>query len=218
MENTTPAIMPGESTQSADIGKLAEALSKAQGEMNPVHKDGENPFFKSKYSTLQAVMDACREPLVKNGLAIIQTMTGTDGYVGVKTTLAHTSGQFISGTLLLKPVKTDPQAAGSAITYMRRYSVMAMVGLVPDEDDDGEKAMDRKPVKPKLDFTPEQKEQGKQIHAWIMAEANNNLQAASVKLDNLIGKNKFSDLTPKDIDILWESHSGKVEEFLKAGG
>ena len=130
-----------EPMQSPDIGKLAEALSKAQSEMEGAKKDASNPFFKSDYSTLFSVWQACRGPLTKNGLSIIQTTGGNgSGIITVFTILAHSSGQWIKGALSIKPAKTDPQTLGSCLTYLRRYSLAGVVGLSP-LDDDAEAAM-----------------------------------------------------------------------------
>lgn len=131
-------------THSPTIGKLAEALAKAQGSMTTAKKDSDNPFFGSRYADLAACWEVCREPLARNGLAIIQTTTPTtDGTVRVVSTLAHTSGEWIRGELAVKPVKADPQGIGSALTYARRYGLCSLVGIVADEDDDGEAAQGR---------------------------------------------------------------------------
>jgi len=124
--------------KSDSIGKLAEALAKAQSVMTGAIKDSDNPFFKSRYADLSSVWDACRKPLTENGLAVIQTtctMPETPEYVVVETILTHTSGEWIKGRLAMKPVKQDPQAIGSCITYARRYALAAMVGIAPEDDD-----------------------------------------------------------------------------------
>jgi hypothetical protein len=128
--------------QSSEIGKLAEALAKAQSQMQAALKDSSNPFFKSKYADLSSVWNSCREPLTRNGLAVIQTTDGADGVIELITTLVHSSGEFIRGRLPLKPVKSDPQGVGSAISYARRYGLSSIVGVV-QEDDDAEQAMSR---------------------------------------------------------------------------
>lgn len=127
--------------QSETIGKLAEALAKAQGAIKGATKDTKNDFFRSKYADLSSVWDACRSQLAANGLSVIQTMDDSQG-VTVVTTLAHSSGEWIRGRLTMKPVKDDPQGVGSAITYARRYALAAMVGVAP-EDDDGNAASGR---------------------------------------------------------------------------
>lgn len=131
---------------SDQIDKLAEALAKAQGQMKPAVYDGTNPHFRAKYATLTAVMESCRPALSANGIALLQS-TVVEGEpvarVGVSTMLVHTSGQWVLGTLHLKPVNDTPQAVGSALTYARRYSLAALVGIVAEEDDDAEKAHGR---------------------------------------------------------------------------
>lgn len=138
--------------KSDSIMKLAEALSKAQAMIKPAIKDSDNPFFHSTYADLASVWDACREPLTKNGLSIIQTTDVKESKLILTTTLLHISGEFISGHYPITPMKQvkgegwapseDPQSLGSAITYARRYAMSAIVGIAP-EDDDGEGAMGR---------------------------------------------------------------------------
>ena len=128
--------------QSPEIGKLAEALAKAQAEMEPATKDANNPFFKSQYASLASCWQACRGPLTKHGLAIIQTTEPDNGNVTVISILTHSSGQWIKGKLSVKPPKTDSQALGSCLSYLRRYSLSALVGL-STQDDDAESTMSR---------------------------------------------------------------------------
>ena len=123
--------------QSEQINELATALSRAQGELTPAIKDNSNPFFKSKYADLSSVWEACKSPLAKNGLAIIQTMDMQNGQSVLLTTLAHSSGQWMRSCLPILNEKGNAQGLGSAITYMRRYALSAMVGVTCDEDDDG---------------------------------------------------------------------------------
>lgn len=126
---------------SESITKIASALVKAQGELNAVHKDGNNPHFRSKYATLQNIVESTRDTLRKHGLAVVQTFSETDGsYISLNTTLLHESGEYISGTFSMRPSKVDPQGLGSATTYARRYALSAILGIVTDEDDDGNMA------------------------------------------------------------------------------
>jgi hypothetical protein len=129
--------------KSETIGKLAEALAKAQSQMKPAIKDSDNPYFKSKYADLASIWDAVRVPLTSNGLCVSQTTDTVQGSSGVTiiTTLLHTSGEWISGSLSLAPVKIDPQGVGAAITYGRRFGLSAITGICSeDEDDDGNTA------------------------------------------------------------------------------
>lgn len=129
--------------QSENINELAKALSLAQGEMQAAIKDSINPFFKSKYADLGSVWDAARPVLSKNGLCVMQTTEIVGDRIVMTTMLAHTSGQWIKSYLPLNPSKNDSQGVGAAITYLRRYSLSALVGVVCDDEDDGETAVGR---------------------------------------------------------------------------
>jgi hypothetical protein len=122
---------------SDQLDALATALSAAQGEFEAVAKDSKNPFFKSTYAALPTVVQAASPILATHGLAVTQLLGHDVQGDTLTTVLLHKSGQFISDTMHLRPVKDDPQAQGSATTYGRRYAYMAALGLVADEDDDG---------------------------------------------------------------------------------
>ena len=126
--------------QSESIKEIATALSSFQGEITSVSKDSVNPFFKMKYASLSAVWDTIKKPLTDNGLSVTQVALPIteDGRIILETMLMHSSGEWISGSLPIKPVKDDPQGLGSAITYARRYAISGLLGIVADEDDDGE--------------------------------------------------------------------------------
>jgi len=126
--------------KSDSIIELAKALSKAQGEMGGAKKSSENPFFKSKYADLGEVFNAIRDPLSKNGLAVSQLIQPDPEMAVVETLLMHESGEWLSSIIQLRPVKTDPQGMGSAITYARRYGLGPIVGVATEEDDDGNAA------------------------------------------------------------------------------
>lgn len=127
------------------INELAGALAKAQGEIKGALKDATNPFFKSRYATLDAVWDACRGPLSANGLSIIQgASTPHEATVCVTTMLLHSSGQWIRDALTLPAGDGGPQETGSALTYARRYGLSAMVGVAPEDDDDANAAQGTK--------------------------------------------------------------------------
>lgn len=144
---------------SDSLSALNNALSIFQGQLKPVRRDSINPFFKSKYADLTAIWDNIREPLNANGLAVTQVTDVNEGSIVLITMLLHSSGQWISGEYLLTPVKTDPQAMGSALTYARRYALSAILGIVSDDDDDAEAATphkeQRKEAKPLPATTPE---------------------------------------------------------------
>lgn len=127
---------------SENIADLSAALAKAQRAIKGAIKDSSNPFFKNKYADLSSVWEACRLPLTENGLSVVQTsdfLIDQPDYVVIETQLNHSSGQWIRGKIAMKPVKSDPQGIGSCITYARRYSLAAIIGIAP-EDDDGNAA------------------------------------------------------------------------------
>ena len=105
-------------------------------------KDKSNPAFKSKYADLSSVWDACRQALTENGVKRGSGRWGDGTQATIVTRLMHTSGQWIEGTLIVRPAKPTRRGIGSAITYARRYALAAMVGVCP-EDDDGNAASDR---------------------------------------------------------------------------
>jgi len=127
------------SATKVDSAPLAEALLKVQKQLHAVKKDASNPFFKSKYATLQSTWEACREALQDAGLVIIQTIHRDNG-VFLRTRLMHVSGAYTDSETPLLMKEETMQAMGSAISYARRYSLAAIIGLVTDEDDDGNAA------------------------------------------------------------------------------
>jgi len=134
----TPRVLEERSSES--LGQLAAALSKAQGQMHAAEKAASNPFFKSKYMTLTSVWEAIRKPLSDNELAVVQSAASKKNMIKVRTKIIHSSGEWVSDCLEMTAKDGSPQALGSALTYARRYSLAAMVGVVADEDDDGNAA------------------------------------------------------------------------------
>jgi hypothetical protein len=141
--------------QSETIGKLAEALAKAQAVIESAKKDAENPFFKSTYADLASVWDVARRPLSDNGLSVSQLPGISEGQkVRLQTILMHSSGEWLSSDFDMPYLKADPQAVGSALTYARRYSLAAIVGIVAEEDDDGNSAAGKGKEEKKGNPTP----------------------------------------------------------------
>ena len=133
--------------KSESIKELLTALAKAQGKISAAKKDSTNPHFKSKYADLAACWEAIKEPLSTNGLSLTQWVTTAEKGVSVVTVLGHSSGEFMSSEATF-PVKDigNPQSMGSSITYARRYCLSAAIGLVADDDDDGNAASPQKPA------------------------------------------------------------------------
>jgi hypothetical protein len=126
---------------SPEVKDLYSSLAKAQGEMKLAHRDSENPYFKSKYANLGSVIEASRGYLAKQGLSIYHRQEiNPDGQSILVCTLAHSTGQYVESRYRVVPAKNDIQSLGSYMTYLRRYSYVAICGLA-DTDDDGEAAV-----------------------------------------------------------------------------
>lgn len=136
---------------SLECTKVVGAFISAQSSLEKASKDTENPFFKSKYADLNSIWLACQTALSENKLAAIQDVTTNDNGVAVSTRIVHESGEWLEcGPLTVPLGKKDAQGVGSAITYGRRYGLSATLGIVADEDDDGNAAVKNapKPAKP----------------------------------------------------------------------
>ncbi len=143
--------------KSEQIQELAIAFAKAQGELKPAHKNSDNPYHKSKYADLADIWEPAREVLSKHGLSVSQLPEFIEGRGWVLVNLLlHSSGQWIASELPLKPAKDDNQGFGATLTYMRRYGIGPLVGIVVDDDDDGETADGRGKTKNSLPKKPEQ--------------------------------------------------------------
>lgn len=138
---SAPAVLsalPGR-LESGNLDLLLAALVKARADYMPVRRDQTNPAFRASYASLDAVLDAVTPALTANGLVIVHQTEPDDGGLMLTTKLMHTSGQWIGTRYPVRPLKPEPQALGSALTYARRYSVLAICAIAP-EDDDGNAA------------------------------------------------------------------------------
>jgi len=128
---------------SEKIDEFLPAYFAAIAEMPNPKKDSKNPHFKHTYASLESVMDTVKPVLLKHGIAIIQAPRETGGLAAsVETILMHVSAQYMSSVMVITPSKPDPQGTCGAFTYAKRYSLLAMLGLVAEEDDDGNVASD----------------------------------------------------------------------------
>jgi hypothetical protein len=121
--------------KSESIAGLSKALAKAQGEVENASKSSANPHFKSKYADLAEVLNTVRPVFCANGLAFVQMPSFESGVVSVETLLTHESGEWISNVASAPVTKQDAQGVGSAITYLRRYSLAAFAGVAQEDDD-----------------------------------------------------------------------------------
>jgi hypothetical protein len=120
--------------KSDSIKNLTKALITFHVKVDTIKKDAKNPFFKSSYASLSNILDATNDGLIESGLTIAQFPVGD---YGLETILMHESGEWIQASYQMKPVKDDPQGRGSCLSYMRRYSLSAVLLLNIDDDDDG---------------------------------------------------------------------------------
>ena len=128
--------------RSEHINELAAALSKAQGAIKPAPKDAENPHLKSKYTTLDSIIETIKPALAANGLAFTQLLASDENGAALTTMLIHSSGQWLSTTASFEAGTGHRginalQAFGSALTYMKRYQLASMLGISSGQDDDG---------------------------------------------------------------------------------
>lgn len=200
---------------SQEINHLAGALAKAQAAISKAEKNSENPHFRSSYADLGAIWDACREPLTLNGLSITQWVSSQEGERGLITMLMHSSGQFISSFFPFIIEKPTMQGLGSAISYAKRYSLMAAIGIA-EADDDGNEAS-QFPKKSNTPFpkpTPivqPVKSIGLTIYERLKSELNLSDDLCKEFLTSNIGKDSFKKVTKDDLPIL----TNRIEELKK---
>ena len=116
---------------------ITTALIAAKAQFKPIHKNKVNPHFKSKYATLDEILEAIAPALLANNLLLIQPTIAKDNSTVLKTILIHAeSGEQLESELTI-PAITDPQKLGAAMTYYRRFSICSLLAIAPDDDDDG---------------------------------------------------------------------------------
>jgi len=121
--------------KSESIAALSAALAKAQAEIENASKTANNPHFKSKYADLAEVLNTVRPVMSRHGIAIVQMPSFDSGLARVETLMTHNSGEWISNICSAPVSKQDAQGVGSAITYLRRYSLAAFAGIAQEDDD-----------------------------------------------------------------------------------
>lgn len=136
------------------IDQIATALAKAQGEITNPAKDSENPHFKSRYADLAAGINAVKNALSSNGIAVVQS-TYMDGEIMMLSTrLVHSSGQWFGSEYPVCKFPIKHQEAGSAMSYSRRYALFALVGIAGDDDDGNEASKSETPAPAKRKAAP----------------------------------------------------------------
>lgn len=204
--------------QSGEIDQLTAALNRAQLAMVPAAKDKVNPFYHSKYADLGTVWEALHA-FRTEGIVFTQSpMDSPDGYIVLETQMTHISGQWMRSRLKMRLGKDDPQGAGSAITYARRYALGAMTGLVTEEDDDGNAASSPASTKDFAAKFPEQAAAIQKKLAEPVAPPPATLAPAGTWVVPF-GKSKgqpVTDITDGDLDYLQRYYHGKLNDPANA--
>lgn len=199
---------------SSTIVKLAAALSKAQAEMPSAPMNSVNPFLKNRFADLGAVIAASRPVLARNGLSITQFPVSNNGSIGVTSILMHEGGEWLEETITLplneERGKSAAQVAGSVITYLRRYSWAAVLGMYADEDTDGHapqqekaaeqkaKAVERKAAEMPPETTSEMCDPlAPASIKWASAQWNNTQAQAKTAIEYQISQGHMQNPMPK---------------------
>jgi len=189
--------------KSESISALAKSLAIAQSKIKNTPASKENSHFKSHYTPLDDLLEMARSVLPENGLSVLQSVSGSSDNISVVTMIMHESGEWIeSDPLTMKTEKNTPQGQGSAITYGRRYSLSAILGIATDPDDDGneaEKQKSQKQAAPKQQ-TPPTNDQASAIKDVFLASEDDQISSADKKSLLLLiadETGKAADLTKK---------------------
>jgi len=210
-------------TSSETTATLCAALVAAQGGLKPIAKDGKNPAFRSRYATLDGIMETVRPALAAHGLAVVQGVvhpeTGEGGrLVGimVETRLVHTSGEWLASVVPVPVAKGDAHGLGSALSYGRRYGISALLALSTDEDDDGNAAAKAPPAKPQAKPAPAAPAPGQRLHDRVPTtpppEAMTLAKAETVELKG----QRLADMDDDRLDKLRAWAQDKGNAFILA--
>jgi hypothetical protein len=204
------------------LDSLAAGLAKAQAQIAPATKDATNPHFRSNYATLASIWAVCRAPLTASGLSVVQSIESDDAGPILSTLLLHTSGQWVESRTPLVCDMKNMQSMGSAISYARRYALAAIVGVVTEDDDDGNAAVSGAqqrhaepptrpasgPARQAMSGTPRPQQgnsgpprTGKALYGW--ANENNKIPAV-LSWGKKHGKpDRILDWSPEDVAEVW---------------
>ena len=191
---------------SEQIDKIAPAIVRIQKRIDPIAKNAQNPHFRSAYVTLDSLIEYLRPIAAEEGVAIVQGGGEVNnGGLAVSTTLLHESGQWISESFELPIEKNTPQAAGSSITYGRRYSLSSILSIASEEDDDGNAASTKRSG----------------ATAGAAASRTTNAPAASGSFVMPFGQSRgkpISGMSDKDLNsaIEWATEKKKFADFIVA--
>jgi hypothetical protein len=203
-------------TSSETTATLCAALVAAQGALKPIAKDGKNPAFRSRYATLDGIMETVRPALAAHGLALVQGVihpeTGEGGRlvgITVETRLLHTSGEWLASVVPVPVAKGDAHGLGSALSYGRRYGISALLALSTDEDDDGNAAAKAPPAKPQAKPAPTAPAPGQRLHDRVPETPPERMSLAKANTVELKGQ-LLADMEDDRLDKLraWAQDKG----------
>ena len=203
---------------SESIANIAAALVGFQSEVANPEKKGINPHFKSKYAELDDIINTIRPTLEKHGLAFIQNPVQADGQVGVYTVLIHKSGEYIQFDPVMIPLqKATPHQVGAALTYAKRYSLGAALGLATEEDTDGNEINNQSSKNKQVKQETPGERKAKGIKAMYDEAKRKNLTEAEYKaiLKAETGKTDAKGLDLEQIIGLYKLLKNNTSEELK---
>lgn len=193
---------------SEQIDKLMPAVVKAWSSIEAAVKNSTNPHLKNHYADLSSLMDAIKQPMADNGLAVFQPVSSMEGDLPgaiVETYIMHTSGQWMMSSFSMVSNDRKPQAIGATITYARRYALGAMLGMVAEEDDDGNSGSGTtgpRQSAPRPTPQPQPKPQSAPTKTEPAAEADNDTEVARQL------RNKLMELTGTDMTVIKQYFKG----------
>lgn len=202
--------------KSESIASLAAAMATAQAEIENASKNSNNPHFRSKYADLAEVLNTARPVLSKHGISVMQFPAFADGTASVETVVMHKSGEWMSGICSAPVSKQDPQGVGSAITYLRRYSLAAVAGIA-QEDDDANHASQPK-TSNKVSATAIAKTadiDGSPVNESKVADAVLSIKEAIHEGDDATLATVWNDLTTNEKARAWGSFSTKEKDSIR---
>lgn len=198
--------------------EIYTALAKAQKEIVNADANIENEFLQKKYADLASCLNAVRGPLSSNGIALFQlTADPGQGVLGIKTVLAHESGQTITDLITMAPPKIDPQGVGSCRTYMRRYAVIALCGIAGAADDDAESTKQDPDDYDRLAST----EVDKILHSADEMFGDRADAVIAKMLDRIFGLKRLGDVKAGEFDVVMNHLKGAdklMKQAAKKGG
>lgn len=207
--------------KSDSLARLAAAMAKAQAEMRNATKDATNPHFNRKYADLASVWDACREPLTKHGLSVIQMPGFENGQITVTTVLLHESGEYIASVSGIpfeeERGRNKAQSVGSAVTYLRRYALAAVASVCPEDDDGNAVASAPKAAKKPEAPTPTDKRVplSETQRGWFYKKASGDLDLVHRAVAAVTGKPCSKEAWPLITASEHAKISEKVDELVE---